>query len=204
MNEKIAVLTQKLYQEGVEKGEARANEIIAEAETESQSIIAEARARANEIIEDANLSAEETRRNVDAELRLSAAQALDHFKQQLQDSVVANMIDDAVAESLADTRTVTDLIRTCVERWADTADRNPDLLALVPESKHEELEASVKCAVSEILHRGIEVRSSDTMRNGFRVGPRNGGFVVSFTDDDFREFFKDFAKPRARKYLFGE
>ena len=204
MEQKIAALTEKLYQEGVEKGEAHAAEIIARAEEDARKIVADAETRAADILENASRTADETRRNVDAELRLSATQAFNDFKQRLQEVVLAKMIDDPVTASLADTATVTGLIKASVEQWSAVPGRAPDLQCLVGETQRDELEASVRRAVSDILAEGIDIRHCSAVNQGFRIGPKDGGFVVGFTDDDFKEFFKAFARPRARKYLFGD
>ena len=204
MEDKIAELTEKLYHEGVEMGEARARELIADAEAEARHIVADAEARATEIIDQAKTSAEQTRRNVDAEIRLSVLQALGSFKQQLQDSVLARVVDDAVTRSLSDADTVADLIKTSIQGWNTSAGQAPELLCLLPESKRMELERALNKAICGVLAEGVELRYSDALNAGFRVGPKDGGFAVSFTDEDFREFFKDYARPRTRKYLFGE
>ena len=204
MERKIAELTQRLYQEGIEKGEARARELIAEAEAAGTRIVADAEDRARAIAEQAARHAEETRRHVDAEIRLSAAQALTSFKQLLLTSVIAQVVDDAVTRSLSDTATVTEFIKSSVRGWNCAAGQAPDLVYLLPEAQKAELDQSVRKAVSQVLTGGVELRYSTALKAGFRVGPKDGAFAVSFTDEDFREFFKEYARPRAKKYLFGE
>ena len=50
MGNKLQELTDKLYQEGLEKGRAEADNLVAEAKSKAQKIVAEAEARAAEIV----------------------------------------------------------------------------------------------------------------------------------------------------------
>ena len=40
------------------------------------------------------------------------------------------------------------------------------------------------------------------MTNGFQISPEGKGFKVSFTAEDFENYFKSFAKPNISKLLF--
>ena len=50
MENKLQQLTQKLYDEGLEKGRAEADKLVADAKAEARKIVAEARAEAEEIV----------------------------------------------------------------------------------------------------------------------------------------------------------
>ena len=50
MENKLQQLTQKLYDEGLEKGRAEADRLVAEAQKEAAKIVAEARAQAEDIV----------------------------------------------------------------------------------------------------------------------------------------------------------
>ena len=42
------------------------------------------------------------------------------------------------------------------------------------------------------------------MKDGFAIAPQDGRFKVSFTSEDFENYFKTFARPRTYKLLYGE
>jgi V/A-type H+-transporting ATPase subunit E len=69
MEQKIQELTNKIYQEGVEKGEQRARQLVSEAEAKAASILAEAKAQAEKILLEAQNQAAELKRNTEAELK---------------------------------------------------------------------------------------------------------------------------------------
>ena len=57
--------------------------------------------------------------------------------------------------------------------------------------------------VSPKLGKGLEVVGR-TLSGGFRVSPADQGFVVSFTDEGFAEFFREYLRPRTRQFLYGD
>ena len=60
MENKIQELTDKIYREGVEKGNEEAQRLVGEAQKESQKLIEEARREAEAIIAEARKSAKES------------------------------------------------------------------------------------------------------------------------------------------------
>ena len=74
--EKIQELTEKIYREGVEKGQAEADRIIGEARKQAEQIVAEARQQAGEIEQQARKAAADLDANTKSELKLYTGQAL--------------------------------------------------------------------------------------------------------------------------------
>ena len=75
-NTKLQQLTDKLYQEGLEKGRAEAESLVAEAEARAAKIVAEAEARAAKIAADAERKAEDVEKNAMTEIALAGKQAV--------------------------------------------------------------------------------------------------------------------------------
>ena len=59
MENKIQELTDKIYREGVEKGNEEAQRLIGEAQKEAQKLLEEARKQADSIVADAQKKADE-------------------------------------------------------------------------------------------------------------------------------------------------
>ena len=95
MDAKIQELTEKIYNEGVERGQTEAQRLIAEAETKAKTIEADAQARAAALIADAERRAKELKENTQSELRLYSAQLVDSLR-----SSIADQIQGQVAELL--------------------------------------------------------------------------------------------------------
>ena len=91
MDTKIQEITEKIYKEGVEKGQEEAGRIIAQAKEQEEVVVREADSRAKQIIANAEKQADELKRNTEAELRLFASQAVEALK-----SEIANLVTDRV------------------------------------------------------------------------------------------------------------
>ena len=73
--EKIQELTDKLYREGVEKGEAEATRLVEAAREEAAKILAGAQEEADKILADTDKKSKDLENNTKAELKLAAGQA---------------------------------------------------------------------------------------------------------------------------------
>ncbi|MBD3390399.1 MAG: V-type ATP synthase subunit E [Chitinivibrionales bacterium] len=204
MANKIAELTDKIYKEGVEKGEEQAKQIVESAKAKAEGIIADAKKEAEKIVADAKSQAEEQKRNAANEIKLAGQQALSSIKQQILDVVVADAIEKGVSATLDDPAVMKDLIVAVVQSWQGGAGRDLSLEVLLPEAKKEELEKSLAGGLQKSLKQGVKISFSRGIRGGFQIGQADGSFKVSLTDEDFAEFFKEFLRPKARSYLFGQ
>ena len=57
---------------------------------------------------------------------------------------------------------------------------------------------------AELLNQGLQVTFDGRLDNGFRIGPANGRYVISFTEADFTRFFRDHLRPVTAELLYGE
>ena len=44
---------------------------------------------------------------------------------------------------------------------------------------------------------------SKKVSGGFKIGPKEGGYFVSFTDETFNELIAEYLRPATKKILFG-
>jgi V/A-type H+-transporting ATPase subunit E len=203
MEQKIQELTAKIYQEGVEKGEVQAKKIIADAQEKATGIVADAKARAEKIIADAQKQSAELRRNTEAEIRLSGTQALAAIKQQILDLVTAKTVDEGMTAALSDPGTIKEFVSIIIHNWKMGNDA-PLLEVLLPAQKQDELKKAFEKGSSDLLKKGLTLTFTKSIKAGFRIGPKDGSFRISLTDEDFSEFFKEYLRPRTRTWLFGE
>ena len=83
MENKLQQLTQKLYDEGLEKGRAEAERLVSEAKSEAAKIIAAAKAEAEAIVKAAEAKAEDTAKNSKTEIALAGKQAVARIKEEI-------------------------------------------------------------------------------------------------------------------------
>jgi V/A-type H+-transporting ATPase subunit E len=204
MEQKIQELTDKIYKEGVEKGEERAKEIVSEAEAKAAQVVKDAEATAEKIVADARKQADELKRNAESELKLAGSQAVSSIKNRIVGLVTAKVVDDAAGKTLSDPAALKEFVHAAISNWKMSEGEAPSLEVLLPAAKQEELARAFHVGASGELHKGVEVRFSKDVKAGFRIGPADGSFKISLTDEDFKEFFKEYLRPKTRAYLFGE
>ena len=204
MNDKLQELTRKIYEEGLEKGKKEAEEILLNARKEAETLIKNAHAEAARITENAAKEADELQKNVKSELAMSAKQAIAAIKQQITDLVLNEAVNAALQKSFGDKDFVKMLIQKMVENWSKVNTTNSDILLIVPESERNQYDDFFLSKLAGTVKSGIEINFEEGMKSGFSLGPKDGTYKVSFTEQDFNRFFKQYLRPRTGKLLYGD
>lgn len=204
MEQKIAELTDKLYKDGVEKGEERAKQIAEDAKARAAKIVENARAEAQKIVAEARQQADEAGRNAGSEIKLSGQQAVSAIKQEIVDMIVAKNVDQSIGQLLSDPQVVKGLIEQAVKNWNASEGQAPSLEVLLPEKMRDELGKALESSLMQVMKAGVTLSFGRNIKGGFRIGPQGSSFKVSLTDEDFVEFFKEYLRPGTRALLFGE
>ncbi len=204
MQKKLQELTEKIYQEGVEKANQEAEQILADAKKEAKELMAKATKEAASTREKAEKEAEELKSNALNELQLSARQAISDVKQQIINLVQVKTIEPQTKEAFKEEAFTKDIIQTIVKNWDPKGSDHVDLAVLLPEKKQKEFEAFFKQQAKELLDKGLEVSFSEKVKGGFKIGPKDGAYLISFSDEDFEHFFKMYMRPRLIDMLFEQ
>ena len=187
----------------LKKASSRLRKSIAAAEKQSAAIIDAARREAEEILAGARQKAEDLRQNIEADMRLSCSQAVQAFRQQITDALVFEAVDKPVAAALSNPATITDFLKAILQSWKPAGGEAPTLAVLLPESKRNELEQALKSALQDQLSKGLLLQFSKNIKGGFQIQPAGSAYKISFADDDFTEFLKEYLRPKTRNFLFG-
>ncbi len=150
--DKLQELTDKLFNEGLSKGKAEGEALLAKARKEAEEIVAQANKEAETIVAKARREAEDLATKVNGDLRMAGAQTLQA------------------------TRT---------------------------ESLRNQLEPFVKNELGKILGSNVEASFSKKIAGGFTIGPKDGSYFISLTDETFRELIGEYLRPTTKKLLFG-
>lgn len=199
-NTKLQQLTDKLYQEGLEKGRAEADSLVAEAEARAAKIVAEAEARAAKIMTDAERKAEDVEKNAMTEIALAGKQAVAKIKSEIETLIVAKVSAEGVKSANLDPAFIKEMLLAVAANWNNGA--KADLKALLPEAKKAELCAAFDAAAGALLAEGIEVGFSADVKSGFKVGEKNGGYYISFSDESFEALLGGYLREKAAELLF--
>lgn len=200
-NNKLQELTQKLYNDGLEKGRSEAERLVAEAKEQAAKIVADARAEAEAINKAAELRAEDVAKNAMTEITLAGRQAVSKIKTELAEAVIMKSTGEAVKAATMDAAFVKDMLLAVAQNWnANTADVS--LKALLPEEKRAELDAVMQKSAAELLKAGVEVGYSKDVKTGFKLGEKNGGYYISFTDESFDALLKEYLREKVSNMLY--
>lgn len=202
MENKLQELTEKIYQEGLNKGNEEAERITSNARKEAEEIIKKAKTEAEQTFQDAKKNAEELKENAESELKLSSRQAVNSLKQQITDLISGKILDQSVKDTFEDNAFIKKLIETLVDKWDPAGEVG--LQVILPADKEKEMEKFVSSKSKSTLDKKVKLIFDEQTGNGFQIGPADGSYKISFTDEDFNAFFKEYLRPRLTKLLFEE
>ncbi|PTN08204.1 hypothetical protein [Mangrovibacterium marinum] len=198
MENRLQELTEKIYREGVEKGNEEANRIIDQATDEARQLTQQAEQDARAILEKARKEASDMRRSIQAELKLSYEQAVSTLKQEIAQLISDSIVDKASQQTINDKNFFNTFLLKLAGSWSETQ----DLRLSIPENDEQGIEAYLAKNASEILKKGLRVEKVAGIKTGFQLGPADGSYKVSFTDTEFENFLKELLRPRVAKLLF--
>lgn len=199
MDTRLQELTDKIYLEGVEKGKAEAAIIEQAAKNEASKIVGEAQKKAEAIIADANKAAEELKKNTQSELQLAGKQIVQAVKQEIAEIINNEIAASSVKPAVADPSFVQQMLKSSLAQWS----KDDEVKVMVSENDEAGIEKFVSASLKGMFSKGLTIEKVNGIHAGFQVGPVDGSFKVSFTDDDFIAFFKEYIRPRLAKLLFN-
>ena len=196
MQNKLQELTEKLYQEGLVKGKEEGDALLAQARKEAADIVAEAEKKA------AAINAKAEKDAADLRSKVASAQCLQATKKDLENLLVGKIEEQKVSETLKDAAFVKEIILSVAQKF--NSEEAEDLVLVLPESQKAELEPWVAGELAKALKGGVKAEFSKKVSGGFTVGPKDGGWFVSLTEQTFNELIAEYLRPVTRKLLFGE
>ena len=196
MNTKIQELTDKIYREGVEKGNEEAGRIIAEAQSQKQSMISEAEAEAKRIIAEAEKQASELKKNTEAELKLFAAQSVEALKSEVANLITGDVVSANVKAAMADKAFMQQVILTLAKSWASQE------ALTIQSSEADALARYFESNAKALLNQGVKIEKVAGKSTSFTILPADGSYKVTFGEEEFVAFFKDFLRPQSVEMLF--
>ena len=201
MQNKLQELTDKLYNEGLSKGKQEGEEILAKAKAQAEEIIAKAQAEAAQILAAAQKQAEEVKTKTASDVKMAASQSIAATRKDIETLIVGKMTDEAVKKALSTPDFIKEIIKAVAEKF--TTDGPVELALILPESLKKDLEPFVTKELTTILNAGVEASFSKKVSGGFKIGPKEGSYFISFTEETFNQLISEYLRPTTKKLLFG-
>ncbi|MDR1980260.1 MAG: hypothetical protein LBQ39_01405 [Tannerellaceae bacterium] len=196
MDTKIQELTDKIYREGVEKGNEEAARIIAEANAQKQALIGEAEAEAKRIITAAEKQSADIKKNTEAELKLHAAQVVEALKSEVANLIAGEVASSNVKAAIPDRSVMQLIILEVAKEWVK---KEPVTIQVPDPGKA--INYFMENA-KDLLDKGVKIEEVNGKKAAFAIMPSDGSYKVTFGEEEFISFFKEFLRPYLIEMLF--
>ncbi len=194
----LSELTDKIYAEGVEKGNAEAQQIIAKAQEEAAAIVAKAQKEAEAKVAAAEAKAAELDKNTRAELKLFAEQSVSALRTEVTNLLTNKVATDSVKAATADAAFMQGIIAKLAEEMVKEGEVTIE--AKDAEALKKYFEANAKA----VLDKGVKIEEVKGIKTDFAIVPEKGGYKLNFGEKEFVEYFKEFLRPQLVEMLFGK
>ena len=189
-------LTDKIYREGVEKGNTEAQKLIANAQDEAKKIVEDARKEAEAIVAASRKSADELAENTKSELKLFAGQAVNALKSEIATLVTDKIVNADVKAFAADKDYLNAFIVALASKWSVN---EPIVISTADADGLKKYFASQAKA---LLDKGVKIEQVNGNKTLFTVSPADGSYKVNFGEEEFMNYFKEFLRPQLVEMLF--
>lgn len=196
MGSSIDELTQKLISEGVEKGQAQADKILAEAKETAARIVAEGQRQADDLRAQGKKDAAALEANTKSELKMFMAQALGALKSEVANVVCDRVVSESVAAATDDKAFMQQFILKLAEKWGGGED------LVIGTADAAALKAFFAKKAKGLLDKGVKIEQVNGQKAAFTIAPADGSYRVDFGEEQFVDYFKKFLRPQLIDMLF--
>ncbi len=196
MNTKIQELTDIIYNEGVAKGQAEADQILAQAKEQADKLIADARKEADALVAAAKKESADNAENVRKELKLYAAQAVEALKSEIATVVTDKIVQDAVKGFTADQKAFNEFILKLAQEWGKN--QQIEIKTADADALTKYFQANAKA----LLDKGVKITQVNGRAAEFSIQPADGSYKVNFGAEEFENWFKSILRPQLVETLF--
>ena len=198
---KLELLTKKIYEEGIEKAQNDVKDILGKAHNDADNIVKEAENKAKAIIEKAQNEAAALRQKTETELSMSAKQAVAALKQQIVNLISNNIAVDMTTAAFKDEDFARKLMAQIIEKW--NPEGNVDLNVIMNDKEKEDFEKYLLAKHKNLLDSNLTIVTNSSQKDGFVIQPKDGSYKVTFSEKVFEEFFNAYLKEYSKKLLFS-
>ena len=196
MENKIQELTDRIYREGVEKGNEEAQKIIARSQEEAKKIVDDAQRKAEMLIAAARKSANDLEDNTKSELKLFANQAVNALKSEIASLITDKVVVNSVDNFIKDKNYFNAFVVSLATKWSVN---EPIVISI---SDAEELKKYFGVKAKNLLDKGVEIKQVNGIKTLFSISPADGSYKVNFGEEEFMNYFKEFLRPQIVEMLF--
>lgn len=192
-------LTNQIYQEGIEKAESQAKVILQDAEKQRDKVLNDAKEEAQKILGEAKKESENIKRSVENELKLKGRQFISDLQHEIIELLAIKIVDQGVAQAFHDEKFYQQLIKDVVGHWNESE----ELEIILPEKLENRLGENFEQGIRSSLPN-LTLNFNGKFEGGFRIAKKNDGFMLSYSDEDFKALFRSYLTQKASEILFNQ
>ena len=187
-------LIRQLKEEGVEKADHEAAQIIARAKSEAGEIVSQAQSRAKELIDKAVQENEKLKQSAAADIKQAGRDTVLLVKQELI-KIATRAFEQNVSLALTP-EAMRDVILKIAANWA------PDKALEVSVSKNDQaVLAGLLPAAFKASGREIEIKTDANLNKGFRISLKGDGVNYDFSEEAVLASIKELLGPALKDIL---
>lgn len=201
MSNKLQELTDRLYNEGLSKGKEEGEILLFKARKEADEIIANARKQAEDIVTEAENRAAQLKEKAESDIKMASEQALMATKKDIENLLVNALCAEETEKVLSEEKFMKEIILAVAQKFS--TQQSEDISLVLPASLKSMLEPWVSTELKKTLKKEISVDFSKKIKGGFSIGPQNGSWYISMSDESFKALISEYLRPVTKKLLFG-
>ena len=201
MSNKLQELTDRLYNEGLSKGKEEGEILLFKARKDADEIIANARKQAEDIVTEAENRAAQLKEKAESDIKMASEQALMATKKDIENLLVNALCAEETEKVLSEEKFLKEIILAVAQKFS--TQQSEDISLVLPASLKSMLEPWVSTELKKVLKKEISVDFSKKIKGGFSIGPQNGSWYISMSDESFKALISEYLRPVTKKLLFG-
>lgn len=201
MSNKLQELTDRLYNEGLSKGKEEGEILLFKARKEADEIIANARKQAEDLVTEAENRAAQLKEKAESDVKMASEQALMATKKDIENLLVNALCAEETEKVLSEEKFLKEIILAVAQKFS--TQQSEDISLVLPASLKSMLEPWVSTELKKALKKEISVDFSKKIKGGFSIGPQNGSWYISMSDESFKALISEYLRPVTKKLLFG-
>ena len=201
MSNKLQELTDRLYNEGLSKGKEEGEILLFKARKEADEIIANARKQAEDIVTEAENRAAQLKEKAESDIKMASEQALMATKKDIENLLVNALCAEETEKVLSEEKFLKEIILAVAQKFS--TQQSEDISLVLPASLKSMLEPWVSTELKKEIKKEISVDFSKKIKGGFSIGPQNGSWYISMSDESFKALISEYLRPVTKKLLFG-
>ncbi len=190
-------LTEKIYQEGIEKAEEESKKILQRAQKQSEEIVNKARLEADKLLVEATGKADKLAKSTEMELQLKSKQMVNDLKKEIESMLSDRILTHTIEKGFDQIGFLQDAIVEAIKSWEPAKELELTLPKTLEKDLKDKLDASIGNNMSN-----LRITFGDRLKKGFLIINKSEGYELSFSDQEFVELFTPYLSERVRTLLF--